>query len=223
MSQQINLYNPQLFPRRDWLAASTIMQFVLVAGLLGVLGGGILAVEVYASGKRLAVIGQAVAQQENAVKAWQSKLHPRQPDAALVEQVQQRANAVDRMSRGLRLLEQGGLGESKGFSPFMQAFARETMDGVWLTGFTIGEDGEFELKGRTLKANSVSAFLARLQQEKVLSGKKIEGFRLWRGQEQGAKEAEAAPRPLPYLDFVARSTPLKSAAATNSGVGQNGG
>lgn len=224
MSQQINLYNPALFPRRDWLSVRIVGSVLLALLVVVLLAAVMLGVELYGANKKLAVLNQSVSSRDAAVKAMQASIRPKHPDPRLQAEVERTTAAVGRMQRALQLLEQGGLGEAGGFSPYMQAFARETLDGVWLTGFNVGADGEFALRGRALKADSVSVYLKRLQGEPALAGKTLAGFRLWRGtQGKGQDSGAGAGRPAPYLDFIARSSAFKEGEPGEKDGADNGG
>jgi hypothetical protein len=59
----------------------------------------------------------------------------------------------------------------------MRAFARQNLSGVWLTGFTIGADGgEMTISGRALNPDLVPAYIARLNKEPLLQGRKFAQF-----------------------------------------------
>jgi hypothetical protein len=59
----------------------------------------------------------------------------------------------------------------------MRAFARQTLSGVWLTGFSIGADGgEMTISGRALNPDLVPSYIARLNKEPLLQGRKFAQF-----------------------------------------------
>jgi hypothetical protein len=69
------------------------------------------------------------------------------------------------------VLKSGVLGDTKGVSEYFRAFARQTVDGLWLTGFSIvGAGNDISIDGRTLRAELVPGYVAKLRREDVLRG-----------------------------------------------------
>lgn len=210
MSQQINLYNPALFPKRDWLKAYYVGRGLLVLALVLILLVAGLRYQTHRLTQQ-AEAGKSQAQARQAeLQAVQKSFVAKQPDATLVEQVRSGEAGLQRMQRGLVLLRGGSLGRVDGFSSYMAAFSRQVVPGVWLTHFTVAADGAFELRGRTSRAELVPDYLGRLQAEKVLADHKLAGFNLERAQE---KDAQQQVRWLPYLEFSAQSQEIQQQIA----------
>jgi hypothetical protein len=56
-------------------------------------------------------------------------------------------------------------------SDYFRAFARQSLDGLWLTGFSIQSAGaDIVVQGRTLDAELVPAYLQGLRRESALRG-----------------------------------------------------
>lgn len=71
-------------------------------------------------------------------------------------------------------LDGGVVGTSAGFSRYMMALSRQSLAGVWLTGFDIAAGGsELSLSGRALSADLVPTYLQRLTQEPPLRGRRF--------------------------------------------------
>src|SRR5262249_12611543 len=68
-------------------------------------------------------------------------------------------------------LKSGGIGNQQGFAEYLRAFSRQSQNGLWLTGLTIGGSGEIDIRGRTLSADLVPGYIQRLNREKVLAGR----------------------------------------------------
>jgi hypothetical protein len=78
----------------------------------------------------------------------------------------------------------------------MRAFARQSLDGVWLTGFEIDAGGrELALSGRALGAELVPRYLERLNHESLLQGRQFSSLKV----DQRVIE-RAPPTPLPARD-----------------------
>ena len=71
----------------------------------------------------------------------------------------------------IAVLKSGSLGDTKGVSQYFRAFARQTLDGLWLTGFSIlGAGKDIIIEGRTLRAELVPGYIGNLRREDVLRG-----------------------------------------------------
>jgi hypothetical protein len=68
------------------------------------------------------------------------------------------------------------------YSEYLRAFARQTVQGLWLTSIQIGEAGvQLNLSGRALQADLVPVFISRLKRESVLQGRPLEALAITRG------------------------------------------
>jgi len=71
----------------------------------------------------------------------------------------------------MQVLHAGGLGDTRGFSDHLKAFARQSFEGVWLTGLSIASAGrEISVEGRALQAGYVPGYLKRLNGESAMQG-----------------------------------------------------
>jgi cell division protein FtsB len=171
MIQQINLYNPLLEPRREWLTLTTSVGCWLLTALI--VAGWTAWVA-----KDLA----AVAAQENAeearfaalrtqVTAKNEQASTKKRDTTIEEELTRlQADARTREEIFTRL-NSGAIGNTTGFSGHLQAFARQSIDGMWLTGFHIAGAGQdITLEGRTLRPELVPSYLRLLNREPTLKG-----------------------------------------------------
>lgn len=101
------------------------------------------------------------------------------------------------------LMEAGVLGNSRGFSDYFVAFARQQVPGVWLTGLDIAGAAErMTLQGRSSDPELVPRYVQKLSAEKRLSGIEFQVFQMSRPvQVQGAQRIAA-----PYVEFVLKTT-----------------
>ncbi len=214
MSQQINLFNPAFRKQRMVISAMTAV-YCLAATLLV-----LLTFQVYF---HLQIKGLD-AQMRAAQKLAQSK-------RADVERIrgggtQQTGSALDaeiaRLESELKLTRQrvedlkgGAIGNQQGFAEYLRAFSRQSLDGLWLTGFTIGKGGEISINGRVMAAELVPNYIQRLNQEQVLQGRSFASLSLSTPKVAPApveksKEQKAPPR---YLDFsLTTAEPLAATA-----------
>lgn len=219
MSQQINLYNPALRKRQDWLTARPLA--AVAAGLLVVVA----AVAGFSSYQ--ARQSQAAADDLTAkLKATQAEIETltkavaeRKPDPAIVAKVAETKLQFKARQEVMDAIAGGAIGSSEGFSEYLRGFSRQTPQGVWLTGFTIGAGGnDMEIRGRMLSDSLLPEYVKRLSGEKVFKGRSFAGLELSRPAQTapaaaapaatGATAATpAAPQSARYVEFVLMPRP----------------
>jgi len=93
--------------------------------------------------------------------------------------------------------EQGGsFGDRQGFAQYLRAFSRQSVEGLWLTAFTITGAGDIEISGRALRPDIVPVYIQRLNEEQVLAGHTFARFEMKR------PEAPADKKPAPVAPFL---------------------
>jgi hypothetical protein len=213
MAQQINLFNPIFLQQKKHFSAVTMLQ------TLGLLFAGILAFSGYAAYKTAMLAGAAddtrrqLQTQSEQVAQFTREFSPQGTSKQLEDDLARARAGLKQREDLLATLRTGGLGNTEGFARYLGAFARQTVPGVWLTGFTIGGDEvELQLSGRVLHSDLVPAYLRALNREEVMRGRRVAEMRLTAREEQpapgtaapgGAAPAPAAPAtaPLRYVEF----------------------
>lgn len=216
MARQINLYDPALERRRDWLGLSYVagaaaLLLVVVAALgfaarqdLAELNaaseGG--AAQLKALREQLAVHGQALAN--------------RKPDARLEQEVAAKRMLLAARGEVLGTLRQSIGAESRSFAEYLRGFARQTVAGLWLTGISLdAASGALEISGRTVDPSLLPEYIRRLDREPAFQGQSFAALKLAAGKtERAAAAAAPAPRP-PYHEFVL--TPVKPVEPSPAG------
>ena len=95
----------------------------------------------------------------------------RRHDARIAEETARLEEEVKGRQEVMLALQSGGLGDTRGFSDHLKAFARQSFDGVWLTGLSIATAGrEVSVEGRALQAAYVPGYLKRLNSEAAMQG-----------------------------------------------------
>jgi hypothetical protein len=222
MAQQINLYDPALLRKRDWLALGNVV--VLMA---------VLVVAVSATGylERLdlpALTAQADAS-ESQLKATRKQITElgqqvatRKPDPRLEQEVVAKRLLLGTRGEVLVMLRQS-LGPEAGssFAAYLQGFARQTVAGLWLMDFYIdASSGSMEIKGRTIDPALLPEYIRRLNKEKAFQGREFAALKLDAGKPDaplGVAAATKTPPPppgttlrAPYHEFTL--TPVKARA-----------
>lgn len=99
------------------------------------------------------------------------------------------------------ILERGVFANTKGYSEYLLAFARQHVAGVWLTGVAIVGAGErLTLKGRTTIPELVPQYMQRLANEQTLTGIEFQIFRMARPQDEASQRSPA------FVEFLATTT-----------------
>lgn len=199
MSQQINLFNPLFRKQKKYFSAVTMLQALSLILLGSLLLYG------YAW-YRMSTLDEQAQQTASALKATQAQLMettaqfgPRQPSQLLTEEVARMEAKLQARQRVVGMLESGELGNSRGFSGFFRALARQTMNGVWITSFHVsGAESDMAISGRALQPELVPVYLTRLKTETILAGKSFSNMEI----RLPAAEAAADGKPLPGYRFI---------------------
>jgi Tfp pilus assembly protein PilN len=179
MSQQINLFNPIFLKKKRYFSAVTMAQ------ALGLIFVGTAVLGAYTN-FRLSQLGkeaETTTAQLTAVQAQVNKVDaqygPREKSKSLEEEVQNAEAAVKALQQVFAVMEKGDFGNTQGYAEYMQAFARQIVSGVWLTGFSIyGAGSDISLQGRALKPDLVAAYITRLKRESILQGKSFSALEM---------------------------------------------
>ena len=207
MSQQINLYNPILLQQKKIFSTVTMAQSLalLLLGLLAFYGYARyqvanLQMESERSAKRLesaqARVGRLTQQ-----------FSPRQKSAALESQIKQVENELKTLALAQQAMQQSGILDIKGFSPYFQALARQIVEGLWLTQFSVAS-GEMRISGRTLKPELVPEYIQRLGREPSMQGRRFSMLEMRQPSvlEAAPSKPDAKPViPPRYLEFTLQS------------------
>jgi hypothetical protein len=174
MAQQINLVNPAFRRQKKHFSSATMAQG------LGVIAAGTLLFSSYAAYK-VRMLKQVNAQaesqlaiQRSQLTAFVKELGPQGRSTLLADELARTEAQVRNRRELLQSLSAGALGNVKGFSRYLEAFARQKTDGVWLTGISVGGDeNDLVVRGRVLRADLVPAYLRALNSEEVMRGRHV--------------------------------------------------
>ena len=213
MSQQINLYNP-IFRQRSFsfTSATAMLYGVGIAAAIAALAA---VYEDYQL-RAMQIQAQAVDQAYKNATARHDKLATELTQQKPNAQLEAEIAALDAQLQGRReiigTLKSGVVGNTDGFSDYMRAFSRQSINGLWLTAFDIALAGnELAIQGRTLSADLVASYLKQLNQERAMQGRQIAAMRISQpppeqeadksapGQKDAKKQKPAPPR---YLEFT---------------------
>ena len=194
MSQQINLFNPIFLQKKKYFSALTMVQG------LGMIALGVALLAAYAAFElsRLRPEARAITAQLEAARAQFSVVQAqteRRRDPGLEAEVQRmeaQVLAMQRVADKLRANE--GVAMTDGYSDYMGAFARQIVDGLWLTSFSIDEaGGQISISGAAVRPELIPLYLQRLGREHVLRGKAFDVLEMASAPTEGkSRESDGA-------------------------------
>lgn len=174
MSQQINLLDPSLRKKAGQNPAARLAQ--ALAALILVLAG------LYAWAfhenqeltRKVTETGAQIEDAQNRLDQAQAANVALPRDGALEKKVADLALQLKGEEAVLATLNNGQLGNTEGYSEYMRAFARQVVNGLWLTDFSIRGAGlDMQIGGRTLRAENVPLYIRQLNQEPATQGRRF--------------------------------------------------
>lgn len=212
MSQQINLFNASLMKKKQPFSASTLLQTMLVALL------GVAAVSAYGyyQTAELKKMATAVSAQLKMTEEQAAKMRAL---AGAPAKNQELDDALSKLQDDLQkkrvvadILNAGDFGNTRGYSAYLAAFARQIPSGVWLTGLSIAGDGkDMSLSGRTLRPELVPEYVSQLKREAIMHGKSFATLKMSQPVLQSANQEtkkETRAERAAYLEFDLFSSDL---------------
>ncbi|MDR0576242.1 MAG: hypothetical protein LBI87_01565 [Candidatus Accumulibacter sp.] len=198
MSQEINLYEERLRPRREVLTARNLAVAAL-ALLLGVMGAAAWTEREAAEREAEAEEMKARAEdRQTRLTALAKAVSERSVSPALAARLSEARETLADRANVIEQLESGRLGSATGFSGFFSGFARQAPvnPDLWLTGFIVDRGGgAVEIHGRTLDASMLPVYVQRLGSESAFAGRRFAGLEMSR--KDLAEDAAGKPRPAP--------------------------
>jgi hypothetical protein len=206
MSQNINLLGPAFRRQRRLLTLATVVQCFGITLAAMLVYHVMLQYQVSGVAAELRTAEGLLGSQRNYVEKLKGRAAPTKPDAQLEAEVGRLEGELKTAREAMETLQGGALGNQQGFAEYLRAFSRQSLNGLWLTGFSIAGNGEIEIRGRVLSPDLVPSYIQRLNREQVLAGRSFARLEMSRPKPEPAaakdKGAATAPAALPrYLDF----------------------
>ncbi len=213
MSQQINLFNPIYRKQKKYFSSVTMVQAL---GII-VLASALLATD---SVRRTRQAEAQLAASVSQLKQTQDKLivvkaqfPPRQKSPTLQAEIVLAQQELVMLSSATDVVKRGGFGDTRGYSPYFRAFARQAVEGLWLTRVDIASGGtELGVRGHALQADLVPQYMQRLAKEPVMQGQSFSSLEINRG----AEGADASAAATGHLKFSLQSSGVRGAIAVVS-------
>lgn len=227
MSRQINLFDPGLRRRKDWLTAQNLVLATLVSVLVVALGAGITRWTLASRAQHAASVNTQLLAARAAFAAMTASFSARKADPVIAAEVGQLEQELRQARKSLDLLRSmTGEPSSPVIAEMMQAFSRAGVDGLWLTGFLVAEGGrQLEIRGRLNDQALLPPYLRRLESEAVFSGRRFASLDMrgaaWKqpGSNEGGTAAEgaAAGSERWFVEFALRTTDMPKTAVDTGG------
>ena len=225
MSGQINLFNPIFLKTKKVFSAVAIFQAV---GLV-LLGAILMLMYAQFQSKELNKNADIVNAQLRTAEAQVAKLRamavPAVANAVFENTLAKLEADIKNRQKIAAILQKSDFGNTKGYSAYMLAFARQVPSGVWLTGFNITDGGnEVALQGRSLKPELVPAYVSQLKRENIMQGKSFSALQMQLPQIVSVPVAGKveASKPVEYAAYVEFDLRSSDPAEKNSTSGVKG-
>lgn len=179
MSQQINLFNPIFLKQRKYFSMVTMLQALLliVLGSMLFYGYAWYQVRLLAS-QTLEMTKRYEAEQKRMVN-YTNEFSPQRAKQLLDEELKTLEMQTSMQDTLLNTLKSGAIGNTQGYSEYLRAFARQSVRGLWLTGFSISGDGaQMSLQGAVTNPQLLPAYIQRMNREAVMRGKSFAALQM---------------------------------------------
>lgn len=220
MSQQINLFNPAFRKRSMTVSIMTAVYGVAVTLVVLMVFQAYFYLQIKGQEEEL----RSVQKLATAQRAYVERVRgagTRKPSPTLETEVARLESELKLARESVEALKGGALGNQQGFAEYFRAFSRQSLGGLWLTGFTIAGGGDMSINGRVIHAELIPNYIQRLNKEEVLQGRTFASLNLSTPKAEPAaaekgREQKAPPR---FLEF-SLTTAEPVAAAAGAGRAQ---
>jgi hypothetical protein len=199
LSQQINLYNEAFARKRDLSSLSGLATAWGIAALVVIVA--LLTTAVRTSNVRHNLMQESQVRDaaQTEMTRLASQLTARKSDPGLAAELVRLENGIASREEVMSTLHAGVIGDMQGFSEYLEAFARQSFSGLWLTGLKVASAGQdVVLEGRALRPELVPDYLQRLNREKVMQGHSFAELEMSRPDSKEANKWQARPN---YVEF----------------------
>lgn len=221
MAGQINLYDPALRKKRDWLTLAHVM-----------LGAGLLLLIVIGAGwpvrSNLAELRARVAAGEARLEELRAQMQTlgqrfaeQKADAGLERELATMRRLSEMRNVVLQTLRQRLAAETPAFADSLRGLANVAMPGVWITGFVWDmASNDMEIRGRTTDPALLPEYIRRLNREPAIRGHAFAALNIVEGKVEPVAGAPTAASSLPaFHEFTLVPVKRESAAAADGGRG----
>jgi len=207
MSQQINLFNPVFLKQKKYFSVVTMFQALGLILVGSAVFYGYADYQVKLLAKQSEETSKRYASEQIRFANFSNEFSPQQSNQTLQDELTRLEAQLTAQREILDTLKTGVIGNTEGYSEYMRAFARQTVNGLWLTGFSIDGDGaQMSLRGMVLAPQLVPAYVLRLNKEKIMRGKNFASLQM-----RQAGSADSSGKA--HVEFSMQSTSVAKGAA----------
>lgn len=185
MKQQINLYQPIFRKQKKIFSAVTMLQICI---FFIVIFAGIYTYEIYFIGKyktQLNSLNKDIQQLSLQLEKLRIEQTGKAKSELLKKEIARVNNELSQRRNLQKILSTHSFGNNKGFSSYMEAFARQHIEGSWLTKISVMQGGEFVgLEGKTMSSEYVPIYVQHLSNEQVFAGVSFNTMELQRSEKE---------------------------------------
>lgn len=190
MSQQVNLFNPAFLKQKKYFSASTMLLSLLLVAFGSALFYGYAVYQVRELGKLSGETARHYAAEQLRLTRHMAEISPQQAGQQLAEELKKAEVQLIAQQEIIETMRTGVIGSTSGYSEYMRAFARQIVNGLWLTGFQItGDAAQISMRGAALSPELVPSYLQKLGQEKIMQGKTFASLQLRQPKTENGKVA----------------------------------
>jgi hypothetical protein len=212
--QQINLFNPAFLDKRGPLSLKAALMGWLAVALLSFAFAGYAGMRNRQLAQQEREMTAKVTEVQAEMQRLAGQVAGRKQDPQIAAEIARLESEIRGRDEVMAVLKGGALGDTRGFSEHLRAFARQSFEGVWLTGLHIAARGQdVALEGRALRAEQVPGYLRRLNSESVMQGHPFSELLM---QAPAADPGDKSGGRPPYIEFrlaTKSETPAAKAVA----------
>jgi len=215
VSQQINLYNPTFEKRRELLSLAGMLGIWGAALVLMAAAWGLASLRADAAAKTLQSESAATAAAQAEMQRLAAQVAARRGDPALAAALARLETELAGRNEVMQTLSGGVIGNTRGFSEYLRAFARQSFEGLWLTGLSVAGAGQdVVLEGRALRPELVPSYVQRLNREQIMKGHAFAELQMRRPEPEPGPER--VREMMPFIEF--RLATLAGAESAKGGA-----
>lgn len=179
MSQQINLFNPIFLKQKKYFSVVTMLQALGLIVLGSILFYGYARYQVQSLAQQTAAITKRYDAEQLRLANYINEFSPQRAQQLLADELLGLERQAGLQASLLETLKSGAIGNTQGYSEYMRAFARQSVRGLWLTGFSINGDGaQIGLHGAAVNPQLVPEYIQRMNREPVMRGKSFAALQM---------------------------------------------
>lgn len=199
MPQQINLFNPAFLDKRGSLSLKPALMGWLAVALLSIAFAGYAGMRNRQLAQQEREVTAKVTAAQAEIQRVAGQVAGRKQDPHIAAEIARLESEITGRDEVMAVLKGGALGDTTGFSEHLRAFARQSFEGVWLTGLQIAASGQdVAVEGRALRAEQVPSYLRRLNSESVMQGHPFSELLMQAPAADPDDKSGARP---PYIEF----------------------